>query len=354
MRAREDPGDDHEGDRDRDDHDVVDDRRPHRGGEVTAGVQHRAGQRAHSVEENLRDEEVREDDQDVPVVSGGRRSGARLRGAAEQRGDRPGGRGRDHGDHGQDHRDEGEHPLGVVLAAIAVPLGGTDQQRHDDRGQDAADGEVVDGVRQRVGHVVGVAQGVRAERRHQHDRPEHAGQPGGEGPGRHHRAGPHQARAGRAAGGVAAAGGRLAAGRGGGGSPGRTVAVSGELGLGKFAFDAQAVVSTGQSGLSGRRDVGGIRAWLSPGTAVRLAAPPAEPRNQPVGLARAVSARRPAARRAAMLTRAILAIADAESLALALALTGSLARASRRWPGLGSWRAHLRSSVARRLGAAGS
>jgi hypothetical protein len=63
-----------------------------------------------------------------------------------------------HGDHQQGQRAEGEHPLRVRLAAVRVALGRPDQQRHHHAGEDAAEHQVVDGVRQRVGVVVRVAE----------------------------------------------------------------------------------------------------------------------------------------------------------------------------------------------------
>ncbi len=88
------------------------------------------------------------------------------------------------------------------------------------------------------------------------------------------------------------------------------------------------------------------RCGVGPGTAIRLPARSAEARQQPIGLPRPVGPRRAPASPAAVLARAIIVVRSAESLA-------TVAIACRR-PGLRSWRAHLGSSVARRLGAAGS
>ena len=59
------PGDRDVQPEDGDHDDVVDDRRPHRRGEAAARVEYRADQRAHPVEEDLRNEEKREDDRQV-------------------------------------------------------------------------------------------------------------------------------------------------------------------------------------------------------------------------------------------------------------------------------------------------
>ncbi len=80
------------------------------------------------------------------------------------------------------HRPQGEdgqreHPLVVGLAAVPVLPGRLDQQGHHDAGQDAADHDVVDGVRDRVRVVVGVGQGGVAERDREHERAQEAGHP---------------------------------------------------------------------------------------------------------------------------------------------------------------------------------
>ncbi len=117
-----------------------------------------AGQRAHPVEEDLRDEEVGEDHHQVALRPG---DGVRVQVHQQAGGQR--------GHHRQDEqrdRGQGEHPLVVGLAAVGVPLGRADQQRDHHAGQDAAEHQVVHRVGQRVGVVVGVghAQSRRARR----------------------------------------------------------------------------------------------------------------------------------------------------------------------------------------------
>ncbi len=136
---------------DEDDHDVVDDRRPHVGAEPAAHVEDRAEQRVHPVEEDLRDEEVGEHHHDV-VLAGVRDV------AAVQVDDRPGEQRGHHGDDEQRDHAERVDPLRVPLAPVRVLLGRADQHRDHDRGEDAAEHQVVHGVRQRVGVVVGVGE----------------------------------------------------------------------------------------------------------------------------------------------------------------------------------------------------
>ena len=142
---------------DHDDDQVVDHRGPHRRGEPAAGVQDRPDQRAHPVEEDLRDEQV--GPHHHQVVLGGEMAARRAVDGGRVQGDQ---RGRQqHGHHGdpqQGHRAQGEHPLRVGLAPVRVAPGRADQQRHHHAGEDAAEHQVVDRVRQRVGVVVRVAE----------------------------------------------------------------------------------------------------------------------------------------------------------------------------------------------------
>jgi hypothetical protein len=176
-----------------DDHDVVDDRRPHVGAEPTPGVQDRAEQRVHPVEEDLRDEEVGEDHHEV-VLGGARRPRNAVdvprvqvdQGSGKQRAK--------HGHHEQRDHPDGEDSLRVPLAPVRVFLGRPDEQRDHDRREDAAEHEVVHGVRQRVGVVVGVGEGVTAQGDDQHQRAQEPGSPGGDRAERHHPARPGQVR----------------------------------------------------------------------------------------------------------------------------------------------------------------
>ena len=172
-------------------HDVVDDRSPHRRGEATAGVQDRARERADPVEEDLRQEEVGEDQRQV-VGSGARHA------VPVDRGDGHGRRGRDDRHAAERQHAQGEHPLVVGLAAVVALPRSLDQQRHDHAGQDPAEGQVVDRVRHRVGDVVSVAKVLGADRIEQHggaDKPRRARGDGADG---HDAAGPgHAGRPGR-------------------------------------------------------------------------------------------------------------------------------------------------------------
>jgi hypothetical protein len=110
------------------------------------GVQHPTGQRAHPVEEDLRDEEEREDHRQVVLGAG--------EGVCVQVHQQGRGQGGDQGEGGQRDRGQGEHPLVVGLAAVGVPLGGVDEQRYHDAGQDAAEHQVIHRVGQGVRVVV--------------------------------------------------------------------------------------------------------------------------------------------------------------------------------------------------------
>ena len=99
---------------------------------------------------------------------------------------------RHHGDHQQGYRAQGEHALRVCLAAIRVALGRPDQQRHHHAGKDAAEHQVVDGVRQRVRVVVRVAEPGDADRGDQDQGAQEAGGPGDQSPERHAGAGADQ------------------------------------------------------------------------------------------------------------------------------------------------------------------
>ncbi len=176
-----------------DDHDqVVDHRGPHRRGEPAAGVEDRSDERAHPVEEDLRDEEV--GPQHHQVVLGGQVAARRaVDGGRVQRDQRRGqGRGH-HRDAQQGHRAQGEHPLGIGLAAVRVAPGRPDQQRYHHAGEDAAQHQVVDRVRQRVGVVVRVAERGGADRVGQHQGAQEAGASGGQGADGHAHAGADQA-----------------------------------------------------------------------------------------------------------------------------------------------------------------
>ncbi len=101
---------------------------------------------------------------------------------------------RHHGDHQQGHRAQGEHALRVRLAAVRVALGRPDQQRHHHAGEDAAEHQVVDGVRQRVRVVVRVAEPGEADRGDQDQGTQEPGAPGDQGADGHAGAGADQAR----------------------------------------------------------------------------------------------------------------------------------------------------------------
>ena len=98
-----------------------------------------------------------------------------------------------HGNRQQGQRAQGEDPLRVGLAPVRVAPRRPDQQRYHHAGEDAAEHQIVDGVRQRVGVVVGVAERPDANRVHQDERAQEAGGPGGQGADRHAGAGPDQA-----------------------------------------------------------------------------------------------------------------------------------------------------------------
>ena len=158
---------------DQDDHDVVDDRRPHVGAEPAAHVEDRAEQRVHPVEEDLRDEEVGEHQHGV-VLAGIRDV------AAVQVDERPGERSGHHGDDEQRDHAKRVDPPGVPFTPVRVILGRADQHRDHDRGEDAAEHQVVHGVRQGVGVVVGRGERRLAEGDHQHQRAQEPGSPGRE------------------------------------------------------------------------------------------------------------------------------------------------------------------------------
>ena len=93
------------------------------------------------------------------------------------------------------HEQQADHAervdaLRVPLAPVRVLLGRADQHRHHDRGEHAAKHQVVDGVGQRVGRVVGVGGGVEAERVHEHERAQEPGRPGRQRAERHRLARP--------------------------------------------------------------------------------------------------------------------------------------------------------------------
>src|SRR5487761_1404771 len=71
------------------------------------------------------------------------------------------------------------------VATSVIAPSGADQQRNDDAGQDAAEHQVVDDVRQRVGVVVGVAETAGADRVGEQERAQETGEPGGERAERH-------------------------------------------------------------------------------------------------------------------------------------------------------------------------
>ena len=150
-----------------DHHDVVDDRGPHRRGEVTARVQDRAGQRAHPVEEDLRDEEVREDHHQVVLGAG---DGVGVQVDQQARGQRG-----QHGEPEQRAVTRVNIRWSYASPPSRVPLGRADQQRDHDTGQDAAEHQVVDRVRQRVGVVVRVGDAGHAERIDEHQRAQETG-----------------------------------------------------------------------------------------------------------------------------------------------------------------------------------
>ena len=178
---------------DRDHDQVVDDRRPHRRREPAAGVQDRPDQRAHAVEEDLRDEVVGPHHHQV-VLGGQVAAGRAVDGARVQVDQRPRQQRRHHGDRQQGQRAQGEHALRVRLAAVRVALGRPDQQRHHHAGEDAAEHQVVDGVRQRVRVVVRVAEPGDADRGDQDQGAQEPGAPGDQGADRHAGAGADQAR----------------------------------------------------------------------------------------------------------------------------------------------------------------
>ena len=99
---------------------------------------------------------------------------------------------RHHRDHQQGYRAQGEHALRVCLAAIRVALGRPDQERHHHAGKDAAEHQVVDGVRQRVRVVVRVAEPGDADRGDQDQGAQEAGGPGDQSAERHAGAGADQ------------------------------------------------------------------------------------------------------------------------------------------------------------------
>ena len=159
------------------DHDqVVDDRRPHRRREPAPGVQDRPDQRAHPVEEDLGDEPVRPHHHQV--VLGGEVAARRaVDGARVQVHQRTGQQRGQHGDPQQGQRAQGKDPLRVGLAPVRVAPGRPDQQRYHHAGEDAAEHQVIDGVRQRVGVVVGVTERSDADRVHQDEGAQEAGAP---------------------------------------------------------------------------------------------------------------------------------------------------------------------------------
>ena len=144
---------------------------------MPARVQHAGEQRRDAVEEDLRQDQVRQR-RDQVFVGGRRVAGHKL---GEQR---RGGDG-EHGRAGQEDRGQREQPLGVGLAAIPVLGTGLHQQRHDDAGQHAAEQQLVDHIRQRVGQVVGVSDRGRADRGAEDDRTHEASD------ATHHAAGGH-------------------------------------------------------------------------------------------------------------------------------------------------------------------
>ena len=167
--------------------DVVEDGGPHGRGEGAARVEDPAGQRAHTVEEDLRDEEKGEDHHQV-VFGPGDRVGVQVN--QQARGERG-----HHGENEQGAGGQGEHPLVVGLAAVGVPFGRADQQRDHHAGQDAAQHEVVHRVGQRVGVVVRVGHADHAQRVDQHQRAQETGATRRERAHGHHGAGPEQAAA---------------------------------------------------------------------------------------------------------------------------------------------------------------
>ena len=116
--------------------------------------------------------------------------------AAVQADERPGERGGKHGDDQQRDHAERVDPPRVPLAAVRVLLGRADQHRHHDRGEDAAEHQVVHRVRQGVGVVVGRGEGRLAEGDHQHERAQEPGATGRQRAECHHLARPGQVRRG--------------------------------------------------------------------------------------------------------------------------------------------------------------
>ena len=149
------------------DHDhVVDHRRPHVRAEPPAGVQDGAEQRVHPVEEDLRDKEVREDHHHV--VLGGARAARRPVDVARVQVDQAG----TPGMVATTVTVSSEiTPSVKIRSAYASPRSGSSlaaltRSGTTTLGEDAAEHQVVHGVRQRVGVVVGVRElrGCRARR----------------------------------------------------------------------------------------------------------------------------------------------------------------------------------------------
>ncbi len=171
----------------RDQHDVVEDRRPHHRAELAPGVEDLAEDEEQAVEEHLRQQEAREDHGELEggVVAGRVRyvEGDDLRRCPD----------RERRAHRQHAQDEGDQALFVGPAAVRVLVPGTYQLRHQHRVQRAADQQGVDAHRDHVGGVVcrGEQAGAECGRlEHLPDQPRAAGD---HGPQRHQERGALQA-----------------------------------------------------------------------------------------------------------------------------------------------------------------
>jgi hypothetical protein len=164
----------------RDDHEVVEHRRPHHRAEPVPGAQHLAEQREQAVEEDLRQAVAGQRDGQLPLPAGevgGVRADQQRRGEDGERGDRH-----------ECHRAQRQQAVGVGLPAVVVLLGGADQFGHEHRLQRTADHQGVDDVRHRVGHPEGVAVRRRADRRGDHRQPHEPRGPRDQRTGHHHAA----------------------------------------------------------------------------------------------------------------------------------------------------------------------
>jgi len=154
-----------------DDHDVVQDRCPHRWSKAALGVEVGAHDRAEAVEQHLGQKEAGE--QHGKGARGGVGAGRGvevddLRGEQHQQ---------QRGPAETDQRGA-EQPLGVNRALLLAVPRGPHHQRHDDAGEDAAEQQVVDDVRRGVGHVERVRDPQNSKDRREHRCPQEAGRPG--------------------------------------------------------------------------------------------------------------------------------------------------------------------------------